>query len=673
MTRAFAIFLPLLIAMLAAAPAYAADMTIDGRCSLSEAIDNANEDRQVHADCPAGHRDDIIHLAGDITLREQLFIKSRITIQGGGTISGGNSNRMFFVGGSGTLTLKNLTLRDGKGTASRCPGLTKSYQGGWAIVNLGALNIVDSVFSGNSTSHGGAIFSCPVATLNISGSEFSDNSARSGGAIFNWGEASISDTVFSGNSADNSGGAIYNDGEASISGSEFSGNSARRDGGAIFNDGVASISDSVFEGNSAVDKGGAIRNDGEASISGSEFRGNSARFGGAILTGGEASISGSVFDGNSADNSGGAIYNDGEASISDSVFEGNSARSYYGGAILNHEGGEVLLGRNHFSDNSPDDCIRVTCVSRPLSEMRTVEDDSPADDPPAEEPAPATEDAPASDPPPTTAMPNPSLLAVEHVACTPDDIYLILTLKSGTPDKDRLFEVLVSADGGARILDIAPLPKAESLPERLASVTAIALIGDGLDIVTGFPLAGTVFIAGAELYQWIDEQFTSGGGPLSFRLTWYNTSVHPGITRWLVHATRSGAGNLRISTRLAPLSEIASFTRDAATDDTFSTGVKDSIDVALYMMGGGLSMADEAVGSGDNLLSGGASWLLDLAGSATDLLGRAADTDLAEKAIDWLMTPAEYALDTLVTNPVAYWSERFFTNAGETTAPVDVC
>ena len=598
MTRAFAIFLPLLIAMLAAAPAYAADMTIDGRCSLSEAIDNANADEQVHSDCPAGSGHDIISFAWDITVGRHLVIESEITIQGGGTLSGGNSGRMFYVKSNGTLTLKNLTLRDGKADEISCPEHRDGRRRGGAIFNLGALNIVDSFFSGNSAPFGGAIYNCRGARLNIS------------------------DTVFSGNSAEQIGGAIYN---------------CR---GARLN-----ISDTVFSGNSAEQIGGAIYNWGEASISGSAFSGNGARY------------------------SGGAIYNRGEASISGSQFSDNSARD--GGAIWNHDDGEVLLARNHFSDNSPDDCYQATCVSRPLSEMKTIQDDSQADEPP-----PSTDDAPpADDPAPTTAMPNPSLLAVEHVACTPDDIYLILTLKSDTPDSDRLFEVQVSAEGSARILDIAPLPKTESLPERLASVTAIALIGDGLDVVTGFPLAGSIFIAGAELYQWIDEQFTSGGGPLSFRLTWYNTSVHPGITRWLVHATRSGAGNLRISTRLAPLSEIASFTRDAATDDTFSTGVKDSIDVALYMMGGGLAMADEAVGSGQasNLLGGGAKWLIDLADSATDLLGRAADTDLAEKAIDWLTTPAEWALDTLVTNPVAYWSERFFTNAGETTAPVAVC
>ena len=560
MTRAFAILLPLILAMLAAAPAYAADMTIDGRCSLSEAIDNANEDRQVHADCPAGSGHDIINFAWDASVSD-LRIESEITIQGGGTLSGGSGSRIFRVYTSGVLTLKNLTLRDGAATRISC-GQSSDYQFGGAIYNHGVVNIVKSELSDNSAGYkGGAIYNC-------------------GGTL------TISDSVFSGNSAD-IGGAVY---------------------------------------------------------SGSRYGYNIAK----VI--GVTSISGSVFLDNSAERAGGAI---------------------------SYADGEVLLARNHFSGNSPEDCHQVRCVSTPLSEMTTIQDESQADEPPpADEPAPATDDAPAATgPAPTTAMPQPSLLAVEHVACTADDIYVILALKSGTPDKDRLFEVLVSADGGARILDIAPLPKAESLPERLASVTAIALIGDGLDVVTGFPLAGTVFIAGAELYQWIDEQFTSGGGPLSFRLTWYNTSVHPGITRWLVHATRSGAGNLRISTRLAPLSEIASFTRDAATDDTFSTGVKDSIDVALYMMGGGLAMADEALddaGSG-NLLSGGAKWLLDLADSATDLLGRAANTDLAEKAIDWLTTPAEYALDTLVTNPVAYWSERFFTEAGETTAPVAVC
>ena len=62
----------------------------------------------------------------------------------------------------------------------------------------------------------------------------------------------ISDSSFSGNSADRRGGAIYNFGEANISGSSFSGNFANYGGGgAIANWGEASISDSSFSDNYA--------------------------------------------------------------------------------------------------------------------------------------------------------------------------------------------------------------------------------------------------------------------------------------------------------------------------------------------------------------------------------------------------------------------------------------
>lgn len=685
MLRASVICLAVIIlAMLAAAPAWAADMTVDVNCSLAEAIANANTDRQVHADCPAGSGHDVINFAWDITVGRQLTISSEITIQGGGTISGENRSRIFYVENHGTLTLKNVTLRDGKATGAEChTGSTRTFfQSGGAIFNNGVLQIVDSVFAGNFAPwSGGAIFYCSgntvLSSVRISGSQFDGNSSgKAGGAIgSHWGrrltivgsqfnanetlgyggaiaaagDSNIAYSVFSKNIANGGGGgALSIKGEAGITDSDFIGNSSRLGGGAIGNGGILTIAESRFRANSAYEGSGAIYNGNDISISRSEFSDNSGRFGGAF----------------------GTHHRNSSAVIRESVFSGNSASDEDGAAIYNR--GDMALSGNHFSDNSPKDCAGVTCESVPLSALQPIDTGGPADEPPpAEEPPPAADDAQ----PPTAAMPRPSLLAVEHVACAAQDIYLILALKSATPDKDRLFEAQISTEGSARIVDIAPLPKSKSLPKRLASVVGLSLVGEGLNAVTGFPLAGTVFKAGAELSKWIDEQFTSSSGPLNFRLTWYNTSVHPGIERWLVHATRAGDGNLRIATRLAPLTEIASFTRDAAEQDTYSTAVKDSIDVALYMMAGGLSMADEAVDGGGsrNLLRGGASWLLDLADTATDLLGRAADTDLANKAIDWMNAPAEWVLDTLVTNPVAYWSERFFTQAGETTAPVSIC
>ena len=133
------------------------------------------------------------------------------------------------------------------------------------------------------------------------------------------------------------------------------------------------------------------------------------------------------------------------------------------------------------------------------------------------------------------------------------------------------------------------------------------------------------------------------------------------------------AGGCGLATRLAPLTELASDMRAVANQDTYSDGVKDSIDIALYMMGGGLSLAEGTVDESESLAGAASGWLIDRARDVTELLDRAAHTELAERTIDWLTAPAEWTFDTLITNPVAYWSERFFTNAGETSAPVAIC
>ena len=300
--------------------------------------------------------------------------------------------------------------------------------------------------------------------------------------------------------------------------------------------GSATISNSEFSGNSAEYNGGVIYvlGAGKATISNSEFSGNSAANGGAIVLSGYATISNSEFSGNSAE-SGGAILNSAEATISNSEFSGNSAES--GGAILNH--GMLALGDNTFLDNSPDDCYSAHCVSVPGGGIKEPVGIGAST-------APATADDAGTAVPSASAVAisgdpqdvggsatwlnvaHGDLLGIERVACTADDIYFILRLKSDTPVREHLLEVFVSTDGSAVLADILPIPKHESLPERLLSVTSLALVGEGINVVTGFPLVGSVFHAGAELTEWIDEQFTRSSSPLHFRLTWYNTDAHPG-------------------------------------------------------------------------------------------------------------------------------------------------
>jgi len=316
----FSALMSILFGLLLLPSVYAAEITLNSRCSLADAILAANSDR-AQGGCPAGNGADTIILSRDITLDGGLpKITSDITIQGGGyTISGDNQYRIFFNEG-GTLIIHDLVMI--KGSAESEGGLITNSDGslkadtanpvGGAIANWGTLIISSSSFSNNSAHWGGgAIYNEYDGEVSISNSTFSDNSASAGGALFNWGELSISNSTFSDNSA-GAGGALLNWGELSISSSTFSDNSAAAfGGGAIVNelDGELSISSSTFSDNSADwAGGGAIYNNAE----------------------GELSISNSSFSGNSADEDGSAIYNNadrGELSISNSIIAGGGGNT----------------------------------------------------------------------------------------------------------------------------------------------------------------------------------------------------------------------------------------------------------------------------------------------------------------------------------------------------------
>ena len=411
LTRYFLSFFVLCLSTILTMPVYAADITVNSSCSLADAINAANSDAATGG-CLAGSGADAITLTGNFTLDSPLpEIESEVTIEGNGyTISGNKQHQIFWVKETGTLTILNVTLADGRGVDDDDLYDDDVLIGG-AIMNWGILTVSDSIFTGNSADWGGATFNDDRASLNVSNSTFNSNSAVRGGAIYYAGEKSlrISSSNFTGNSA-SLGGTVYKSGAASlsISSSNFAGNSASR-GGAIFSAGDASvgISESNFSDNSASASGGAIYTGGGAilSISASDFSKNSAWFnggavfnneeanivessfanntadseggavfsntrdtitisrcrfsgnvagekGGALHSGG-ASINGSSFTANSAELSGGAIVIWVKAHISDSTFLDNSAVEEDGGAI--HSRGDISIGRSNFKGNSAGD------------------------------------------------------------------------------------------------------------------------------------------------------------------------------------------------------------------------------------------------------------------------------------------------------------------------------
>lgn len=234
-------------------------VVINGECSISEAIVNANNDAQTHSDCTAGAGADTINLSQDITLNSAYEndatygrtgtppIATEIFLVGNGftlkrddnlscilnQISTVNEFRLLRTTQIANLILQNITLTNGCADGNEHPSR------GGGLYNEADLTIIDSVFGQNqsqsigggiyhgygnlelirnslfvnnhSVNVGGAIVTFQSPINHIENSTFSGNSALFGGAIFN----SIStigfilNSTFSGNSAVNGGGAIY--------------------------------------------------------------------------------------------------------------------------------------------------------------------------------------------------------------------------------------------------------------------------------------------------------------------------------------------------------------------------------------------------------------------------------------------------------------------------------
>jgi predicted outer membrane repeat protein len=241
---------------------------------------------------------DTIQIAAT-TYQENLSIPVNLTLNGAKAattiVDGTTTANVFTVGTGISLTLSNLTIKNGVG-----------YSGGGGVDNAGTLTVKQSVFSANT--------------------------ALSGGAILNTGTATISNTNFSGNSP------------------YFFGHSASC--GAIDNQSTMTITTSIFYDNYANNNytyGGAICNGGTLTITSSTFntnssQGNNGGYGGAIYTyAGTLSVTNSTFSLNSATTSGGAIYSTGGiVQISNATF-GTNAENIGGGGALSNAGSSVFM------------------------------------------------------------------------------------------------------------------------------------------------------------------------------------------------------------------------------------------------------------------------------------------------------------------------------------------
>ena len=240
-------------------------------CALREAMHAANTQ--------AGSNDIVFTITGDILLTSQLpVIVEELTITGPGTgqlaIDGVQGNFQLLRVNSGGLTISGLTLKRG----GPIPTV------GGALLALAPLQVDNVHFIDNQAALGGAVAIYDTAVIH--NAQFFNNQATSndGGAVVVYGNLTVSDSLFSQNTAQDRGGAIYANIGLSVYGSSFVQNSAQGDGGALMVQQNSIIKQTRFLNNSAANGGGlALGGLANASVENSLLTNNAATGQGAAL------------------------------------------------------------------------------------------------------------------------------------------------------------------------------------------------------------------------------------------------------------------------------------------------------------------------------------------------------------------------------------------------------
>lgn len=252
------------------------ETTQNGRCSLREAITNANNNNQGRLDCAAGSGADTITFSSAVTTPITLSSTlpaitdaAGLSIDGGGAvhISGGGTVRIMRVNTGASLTLTGLTIENGLATTSG-----DNFGGG--VYNLGTLTVTNSRFDTNTAGGGGAILSNGGATT-ISGSTFTGNTGLEGGGaviFITGGTHTVTTSLFEGNIAFNStnqhgsgAGLQAQDGTTvNITNTTFYNNQANGasddgGGGLMVYGGTVTVTNSTFSNNSSATQGGGVR------------------------------------------------------------------------------------------------------------------------------------------------------------------------------------------------------------------------------------------------------------------------------------------------------------------------------------------------------------------------------------------------------------------------------
>jgi len=307
-------------------------------CELQAALDIATDGDQIwvvegtyNPSVPAG--------------REATFqLKTGVAIYGG------------FIGNESSLAQRNwetnvTTLSgdigsEGDNTDDSYHVVTGSGTDATAILDGFTITAGNADTGSTANILGGGMYNYNSSGPTLSNLIFSNNSATSGGAMYNWlSSPNLTNVTFSGNSATVCGGGMFNNQSSpSLTNVTFNGNTAPCGGGITnYINSQPTITNVTFDSNTG-SQGGAIYNDNSnPTMTSVTLTGNSAQSGGGMFNlYSNPSLSSVTFSANSATMRGGAIYNDDSSpQLSDVTFIGNTATTS-GGAMFNEDSFPVL-------------------------------------------------------------------------------------------------------------------------------------------------------------------------------------------------------------------------------------------------------------------------------------------------------------------------------------------
>jgi predicted outer membrane repeat protein len=311
------------------------------RCTLRAAVMQANHDpgpdQIVLATAPftiislgrTGYDDTAeygdLDITDDVSIRTSTVMASTVWIQWNPAAVPPH-DRVFHVLGGVTLTLDDVAVTGGIPAA----GTSTGYGGGVMVEKYGTLVAIDTTFSGNQATYGGAIASR--------------------------GQVDLEACTFAKNSAEIDGGSVYVDlGTLSDDGSAIFDSNAGQDGGGIaLQDATATLlGTEIYDGYAGANGGGVALRDTTADLAGVQIYDNYA-----TEDGGGLSMDSSILhadgvqigSGNEADLDGGGLYGlDSDVTMVDCGVGGNLAGEDGGGVCL--ESSQAMFERVDISRN----------------------------------------------------------------------------------------------------------------------------------------------------------------------------------------------------------------------------------------------------------------------------------------------------------------------------------